>query len=494
MASGDDVNDSATPTHKEGGRLPAWEVDDLPAPPPLGLRNAFKVIGPGAILLATAIGGGEWLVGPAATVRYGTGLLGIATIAIILQATFNMEAIRYTLYTGEPIFGGFLRLRPGPAFWATVYAIISIVHLAWPALALSAAGTLFSAFEGRVPGLEPGDTTLLHVLASAIVVGTALILLFGGTIEHTLEIASWLMLGYIFVFLVVVNVLFVPARHFLETLRGFLSLDLRSDGGRVDWPLLGALAMGAGAGGLGCLTISNWFRDKGFGMGAKVGAIASAVGGRATKLSPTGRVFLPTPENVRRFRTWWTYVHIDQVLVWALFCFVGIFLTTNLATGIIPQGTRLEGLATGAYQAEYLGKLYRPLFLLTLLNGFWILFSTQLGNTDLLVRTLTDILWMGSPRARRWSGDRPSRIYYAALALLSLWGLVAVHAAGPFALFKLLANVGAVLMVLGGVQILIVNNTFLPPALRPSRPRQAIVALAVLFYGFFVVRSLVHVL
>ena len=56
------------------GELPPWSVDDLPAPPPFTIRNAFKVIGPGAIMAATSIGGGEWLVGPAAAVKYSSSI------------------------------------------------------------------------------------------------------------------------------------------------------------------------------------------------------------------------------------------------------------------------------------------------------------------------------------------------------------------------------------------------------------------------------------
>ena len=84
------------------GELPRWDVAELPAPPPFGARNLFKIIGPGAIMAATSIGGGEWLVGPAAAVKYSSAIFLIATIAILLQVLFNLEAIRYTLYTGEP--------------------------------------------------------------------------------------------------------------------------------------------------------------------------------------------------------------------------------------------------------------------------------------------------------------------------------------------------------------------------------------------------------
>ena len=85
------------------GCLPNWETGDLPEPLAFTLPNILKTIGPGAILLAGSIGGGEWIIGPLTTVRYGTGILWVATLGIFLQMIFNLEAIRYTLYTGEPI-------------------------------------------------------------------------------------------------------------------------------------------------------------------------------------------------------------------------------------------------------------------------------------------------------------------------------------------------------------------------------------------------------
>ncbi len=100
---------------RDHGELPAWSTAELDPPPPFSFRSALKVIGPGAIMAATSIGGGEWLVGPAVAVKYGTQLFLIATVAIVLQVIFNLEAIRYTLYTGEPILAGIMRLKPGPA-------------------------------------------------------------------------------------------------------------------------------------------------------------------------------------------------------------------------------------------------------------------------------------------------------------------------------------------------------------------------------------------
>jgi len=465
------------PSH---GELPAWEVTDLPGPPPYNWRNALKVIGPGAVMAATSIGGGEWLVGPAAAVKYGSAIFLIATVAILLQVVFNLEAIRYTLYTGEPIWGGIMRLKPGPRFWTAFYAVISFLQLGWPALAGGAAATLLGAWMGRMPG-APDQPTQAWV-ATGLIVVVVLILSFGGTIERMLEKFAWTMLGVVFLFLIFVNVAFVPAAHWLKTFLGFFSFTGLPH--PIDWGLIGALAATAGSGGVGNLTVTNWIRDKGFGMGAKVGAIPSAIGGHEIKLSHVGKVFPATPENLARWREWLRYVHTDQLWVWGLFCFLGMYLNVNLATAIIPHGTDLQGLAAGAYQAEYLKRIWSGFWFLTLFNGFWILFKTQLGNTDILVRTVTDMVWMASHRARSWKrGIRA--IYYGLLIAFSVWGALMVRSASPFQLFKVLANMAGLVLVISGVQIFLVNRQFLPREVRPPVWRELLLLGCSAFYGFF---------
>lgn len=63
------------PTEVDAGGLPGWKTAELPAPLEFSLKNALRTIGPGAILLAGSIGGGEWIAGPMMTVRYGSGIL-----------------------------------------------------------------------------------------------------------------------------------------------------------------------------------------------------------------------------------------------------------------------------------------------------------------------------------------------------------------------------------------------------------------------------------
>lgn len=442
--------------------LPPWGRAELPDPLPLSVRNALRTIGPGAILLATSIGGGEWLVGPAVAVQHGVGLLWIATIAIILQLLFNLEAIRYTLYSGEPIVSGFMRLRPSSRFWAVLYTILAVAQLGMPALGAACATVIFTAFAGQLPGAP--DTASLMWITYGVMAVTLVILMLGGTIERTLERASWAMITVILIFLLAANLLFVPFDHWLDTAKGFVRFGYWPSG--TDVLLLTTLAATAGSGGVGNLVISNWVRDKGFGMGATVGAIPSAFGSHNIHLSHAGKVFDVDRESLRRWGLWRRYVMLDQIVLWAGGCFVGMYLNVNLATAIVPPGSDLAGLGAGAFQAKYMAeRLWSGFWVIALLNGFWILFSTHLGNTDTLVRLVTDIIWVGSKR--QWKTETVGRIYYSLLILFTVWGMITIQWGTAMTLFQALGVVASLVLALGAIQILRVNTRLLPVELRP---------------------------
>ena len=104
----------------------------------------------------SAIGGGEWLMGPAVTARYGGALMWLATLSILGQVIYNLEISRYTLYSGEPIFTGKFRMLPGPRFWLTAYLILDFGSV-FPYLAANAATPLAAVILGKIPdGTETG--------------------------------------------------------------------------------------------------------------------------------------------------------------------------------------------------------------------------------------------------------------------------------------------------------------------------------------------------
>jgi Mn2+/Fe2+ NRAMP family transporter len=238
--------------------LPPWRMADLPAPPRFTFRSALAVIGPGTIALSMSIGGGEWLLGPATVVKYGFSMMGIVTLSILLQLVMNLQFVRYTLYTGEPIVNGFLRTPPGPWFWAAVYLALAVCQGAWPAWAANSASTLFAAWSQRLPGTLPevDDRQIMLLLGCGSFCLCVLIVAFGGKVERMLEIVNEFMVVFIVGFLLAVDLLFVPGEVWWKGLTGHLHLGwLPRSGAGIDWILLGALAAYAGAGGVSNLWI-----------------------------------------------------------------------------------------------------------------------------------------------------------------------------------------------------------------------------------------------
>jgi hypothetical protein len=474
------------PEARDHGCLPDWRSGDLPQPLPLSGRNVLKTIGPGAILLAGSIGGGEWIVGPLMAVKYGTAILWVATAAILLQMVFNLEAIRYTLYSGEPVLTGIMRLKPGSRFWGWVYIVAGVAQLATPALALGCANVLFAAAAHREPVAADGGP--LTWTAFAVLAGAVVLLLSGKSVERTLERLSWAMIAFIFAFLLVANVLFVPLELWGRTAAGFLVP--RGIPDNMDILLLGVFAATAGSGGLGNLVISNWARDKGMGMGAYAGSIGGALSGEERALAPVGRVFPPTPDNLRRWSVWWKYCLFDQAALWACGCVVGMFLNVNLALAIVPGSAEISGYSAGAFQARYMAeKLWVGFWALCLLNGFWILFSTQLANMDCLARVVSDIGWSGWPRLRQWPA---SRLYAGLLLLFTSWGFVSLTLGeSALSLFKVLGAVACPVLAVGAFQILRVNTRFLPRPIRPPLWRRAALILCGAVYSALATASLI---
>ena len=488
----------------EAGKLPPWEeVTELPAPPSYSLKNAVRVAGAGAIVLGGAIGSGEWLIGPAVTAQFTAALLWVATISILLQWVFNEEACRYTLYTGEPIFSGFMRTKPGAAFWGWFYSVLGFIQLGWPGWAAAAATAIVAALIGGTPGPEHAGQVLFWGYVTFF--ASLVLLLLGRKVEQALEYAEWFMVIWIIAALLFLGLFFTSLSTWITVITGFLGgglyyirspqtgelMGLIPSG--ADWLILAGFAAYAGAGGLGNCTITNWVRDKGMGMGSQIGYIPAAVGGGEVKLEASGKVFEPTPENASRFREWMKYIRFDQGWVFTLGCFIGMGLPALLTVQFIPPGTQVGGMAVAVRQAEGISAAFGGLsstlglvlWYLTLLTGFWILYSTQLNIMDLFPRTVTDILWTSNPGVRSWAKGDVRRIYYSALGVFVVWGCIAINLAQPFILIILGAFMAGLLMSIYGVHVWYVNRKFLPKEIQAPAWRQWTLLLFSAFFGFF---------
>lgn len=472
------------------GRMPPWGTGALPSPPTFTPLNVFKTIGPGVIGLGIAIGSGEWLLGPSVVARYGPALLWVTTVSVLLQVFLNIEMARYTMYTGEPITIGYMRTTPGPAFWSGVYALLTFLQIGWPGWALASATASTALWLGRVPtGADADLVKLFGYITFGICV---VILTFGRKIERNLENAMWILMAGVFGYLLFVDLTMVSAPSWRAILGGFVSFGALPSGG--DWLLLGGFAAYSGLGGMSNAFMTNWMRDKGFGMGATVGYIPGAMGGHVA-LSPQGNVFAVDEPARARWNGWFRFLNVDQWAIFAVGSIVGMLLTTLLAFEFIPQGTVVGGWAVADMQASAIASRHgRVFWYLTLLTGFWVLFKTQLGNSDGLVRSLTDMLWCGNAPTRRWCGGDVRRVYYTVMATFVIWGCIALNLAQPLTLIVIGANMAGFNFVIVSIHTIVVNRKVLPRELRPSLWREAMLVLCALFYGGFVLAALVAML
>jgi hypothetical protein len=486
------------PTPESRSGLAPWVRTELPAPPnPKGLQW-LGVVGPGVIVLGLSIGSGEFLLGPAAFVRHGLSLLWVTLVAILLQTVFNLELMRYTMATGEPVFTGFMRTRPSAKGWALFYAALYFLQTGWPAWAATAAGAIFFLFERRLAGAADGSA--VYYIGCASFLFCVVALLFGRRIERTLELLNWVLVACILTSFFVLAVIFVPAATWLAAVTGFAGFD--APAGRfdflpagVDFILLAALVGYAGGGGVANITLANWARDKGYGMGERAGYIPAAVGGRKVNLAHSGFMFSPSPDAMHRWRGWWRIVKADQWGVFFVGALLGIALPALLYVTFLPRGTEIRGLGIAAALAISVGERAGSLLAGAIaFLGAWLLLKTQLDSVEAMTRAVTDILWTGSRRVRSWRGGDVRAVYYTVLAAVAIWGMIALRMAQPIVLLQLGANVAGAVFIVASLHLLYINTTLLPVELRPSMARRASLVLMSLFYGFFVTLSLSRLL
>lgn len=484
---------SSTPPEARSG-LDPWLRADLPVPPkPTGF-GWLGVVGPGIIVLGASIGSGEFLLGPAVFVRYGLSILWVTLVAIILQTIFNLELMRYTLATGEPVFTGFMRTRPSSTLWAWFYSILYFLQVGWPAWAGTAAGAIFFLFKRRMAA--PEDAGVVYGIGIAAFLACVAILLVGRRIERTLEMLNWVLVAVGLGSFFILALLFVPGPTWIDAIAGLAgfstergSFHFLPEG--ANFFLLGALVAYSGCGGATNITLSNWARDKGYGMGQRSGYIPAAIGGQKVNLAHTGFIFHPDKAAMSRWRGWWRIVRADQVGIFFCGAVLGMVLPAILYVTFLPGGTDLQGLGIAAALANSVGQRIGPLMAgFVAFLGAWILFKTQLDNLEAMVRSITDILWTGSHRIRGWRGGDVRAVYYSVLAAIVLWGIIALRLAQPFFLLQIGANVAGFVFIVASIHLLYINTRLLPQELRPPAWRRVALVLMSVFYATFLVLTL----
>jgi hypothetical protein len=313
-------------TMQIGKSRPPLPLTDLPEPEEvfkikgrIGPKQLFLyVLGPSMIALGVSIGSGEWLVGPRTVGGSSTGFIGIGWIVLVsavLQVFYNVEVGRFTLATGEAPVVAFGRVPPGFWLWTPLAVFLFYLAFIWGGWAQAAGESLFPLIYGRArTAAEISTVKALGVGLLFLVFG---ITLFGRKISRTLEIVNWFMVVFILLSVVIIAILVVPAAVWGNSFASLVTPAAPPPG--TSATNLGALAgFTAFASGLNFVLIS-YYRDKGYGMGSRIGYIAGLVGGKQEQVRASGVTFRDTPENAARWRRWFRYLIYDQ---WGIF-FVG---------------------------------------------------------------------------------------------------------------------------------------------------------------------------
>lgn len=490
-SAGDDelVPDSVIPQ----GTLPPLRYRDLPEVVPLR-----RMLGPSIILAGLALGSGEFVLWPnivyhSQFVFFWACILGVAT-----QYFLNMEIMRWTLATGESAITGFCRLS---RHWAWIFLILNVIPWMIPAWAKGSADMASWLFFG-VEHTPDGGVVSPYVFPLAIggLVFCGIVLTAGPVVYETVEKVQGFLVCSILVMVVVLACLVVRWDAVEALFQGALSIGkLPNTPALSTAMLLGALAF-AGAGGTLNLGQSNYIKDKGYGMGAYIGRITSPITGQEEAVVEVGYHFRDTVENRARWQRWWRAASIEHLVSFFLTCLMCLMLLTLICYSVFyaPDGSHASDIQSGgrhdltfisdeadgiASRLASGGDWARTLFLVM---GLAILLTTEFGVLDACSRISTDIVKVNWLRdSERWT---ESRLYY-----LFLWGtigfgvVILALAPGTLAMFEVAASLNGTVMFLYSGTLLYLNRRALPPGVRTSLWRCAILTWSVLFFGFFTV-------
>lgn len=293
------------------------------------------------------------------------------------------------------------------------------------------------------------------------------------------------MVGAILVTLLLIDLFVVPFAQWWEAIRGFVTPAAPPSG--ITATQLGALAgFTALASGLNWYVMGH-YRDKGYGMGFRTGFIAGLRGGR-NELLETGVTF---PDNVENAATWKRWYRLLMVDMWGVF-FIGAMLGMLLPTILMARAVQLSGQRpttanVPTFVASVLYEDYgRPMFVIVLIIGVLILFSTQLGIFEAMVRVTTDAAHATSPRLRGLIEGDPRRFYYPFMGALLVVIAIVLHLAVPVELVQWSANMSNLGALIYPFMLMYLNSRLPRPA-RLHWWHYVVLVLNFLFFGFFFV-------
>jgi hypothetical protein len=450
---------------------------ELPLPEAPSLA---KMVGPGIIAVGIGMAAGEFILWPFAVIRGGLGLLWLALVTLVIQVFINMEIERYTLATGETAVAGFTRL------WKPIGLLICLAGLfqyVFPGWATSAAA---------VTAILTGGSVKWIAIGALVIVGLALTV--SPVIYTLVERVEFFKVACTIVFLIVVVTSVISLSTWGEAGKSLVTNFGQIPEG-ISITLVLSLLGAAGAGGVHNLILSNWVRDKGYGMGAHVPKLVSPITGHEEPARGHAFHFPEDEANLSRWRVWWKRANIEHVSSFFVVCLITITIMSMLAYETVFGRTELGRQANAAFleaQGEELGNQVGDWFKIL----FWVtcaisLFAAALGLLDVIGRLVSDVL------KSTYLAENPiseSRLYF-----IVVWGEIVLGSlilmAGltqPIVLLTISTVAASVVTFFYTALLIRLNTSYrLPGSVRLRGFRLAMMCIAFLFYGFFATLLLV---
>lgn len=461
--------------------IPPMHEHDLPKRE----KSFWRMTGPGAVMVGMAIGSGEMVLWPWITAKFGAGMAWAAVLGIFIQMWINFEIGRWAIATGESAFTGFARVSRN----CILFFMAALLALAWVPGWARATGviTRYLIFGLDDVGADWQWTILVYLAVFVTLFGPKRIY---ATLERVVSVS---------VIVVVVGMIIVVVQigswsHVAEMGRGLVNfgeITLTED--FTFMRFFGALVF-VGAGGFGQLYYAYYLRDKGIGMGAQIPELRSALRDRGESSSEIGYMYPDTQENQSRFRDWFLYIKLDNILYFFLLnTFITLLfmygaLVVFHANGIVPQeGTIIWDLSQ--MLEPTMGVFGHYLFLVV---AFAAMFSTQLTTSDGSWRIWTDMVHTNFAFAKKYT---PGQTYLGMAIVLSVIGIFStwffeVYEVTILDFFFVNAALNGGAMAVWVPLVLYINLRYLPKSARPHPVNIVMMVLATLFYASFAVYTI----
>jgi Mn2+/Fe2+ NRAMP family transporter len=419
--------------------------------PPRTFSGKLKMIGPGIILAAAAIGSGELILTPRAGALFGLSIAWIILISVVYKLFLTLGLARYTIAMGEDIFVGFSHL-PGPRFWFvwTMGAIYLLGAVGYAGISLACGSALYALFP-----------SLSMLQWAVIVVIFAYALLLSGSYKPVEKAA------FLLSFVLIVGVLYSLAalRPGAAWFFQGLSPRLPAGSGQTAVSLLGWTA-----GGTSTLIYSFWILEKGIG------------GGRAER---------------KDFKGWLSLIRLDTGISYLLMFFISFaFLTIGV---LVLSTAGPDGGPLIPAREETTSVLSRLLTVATgpqtkfvfLVAAFAILYSTVIGLVDGKSRALRSAVHMIFPKSKRISDKNMYRIF-ATLMCLIIFAFLFTKS--PVVLIVLISAVEAPVLSISAIALIYLMHRRLPRPMRPGLLWHMVIVSGTLVYlflsGAFLIKTL----